>query len=96
MNNRELFLIALENKELSGNQIWQAVHKTSLYTVVLKSLILYPTLDKLEKNGLVTSRWGVARLHIRGGVRRRYYKLTEDGIKALNQQSKNYSNVVHS
>lgn len=42
---------------------------------------LYTTLDRLEKKGLVSSRWGEATPE-RGGRRKRYYKIEAAGIEA--------------
>lgn len=36
---------------------------------------IYPTLYRLEQEGILKSRWGVERLPERGGLRRRYYSL---------------------
>lgn len=38
---------------------------------------LYPLLHGLEKEGLVSSRWGEEQVPIRGGLRRRYYRLVK-------------------
>ncbi len=45
---------------------------------------LYTTLHRLEKKGYLKSRWGEATAE-RGGNRRRYYKLTGKGEKALRE-----------
>lgn len=50
----------------------------------LPSGTVYPTLGRLEKRGYVKGRWeeeGRARLE--GRPRRRYYRLTEEGVAAL-------------
>lgn len=39
--------------------------------------MVYPALRRLERLGLVTTRWSEERLKERGGARRRYYRLTE-------------------
>ncbi|MDX1495735.1 MAG: PadR family transcriptional regulator [Longimicrobiales bacterium] len=45
---------------------------------------VYPTLGRLKKRGLVSSRWEDQRIADRESrPRRRYYQLTEDGRKAL-------------
>lgn len=46
---------------------------------------LYTTLARLEKQGLVTSRWGDEQVDVRQGARRRYYAITGAGEKALRQ-----------
>lgn len=50
----------------------------------LPSGTVYPTLGRLRRAGLVTSRWEGQRLaESAGRPRRRYYELTPDGIDAL-------------
>lgn len=46
----------------------------------LKSGSLYPILGRLEDNGWVTSRWEDIDPTDEGRPRRRYYRLTPDGI----------------
>jgi PadR family transcriptional regulator PadR len=43
---------------------------------------LYTALDRLEKKGLVSSRWGEATPE-RGGRRKRYYEIEGAGIEAV-------------
>jgi DNA-binding PadR family transcriptional regulator len=45
---------------------------------------LYTTLDRMEKKGFVESWWGEATAE-RGGRRKRYYKITAQGVFALNR-----------
>jgi PadR family transcriptional regulator, regulatory protein PadR len=46
---------------------------------------LYPTLKRLEQQGLITGRWGDEDVEAEGsgGARRRYYSISEDGKQAL-------------
>ena len=76
-------MLALSNKELYGLQIPQAMQQASEGQRTLGIGSLYPTLHKLEKKGLVKSYWGDDRPTERGGARRRYYKLTREGIATL-------------
>jgi DNA-binding PadR family transcriptional regulator len=46
---------------------------------------LYTSLPRLEKLGLVTSRWGDEDVAERQGARRRYYTITGLGQKALQE-----------
>jgi PadR family transcriptional regulator PadR len=52
---------------------------------------LYPTLHKLEKMGLLTSEWGDNQKdqESKNGMRKRYYRITEDGIRVL-ENMENY------
>ncbi len=49
-------------------------------TTGLKSGSLYPILGRLEDNGWVSSRWEDIEPTDEGRPRRRYYRLTPDGI----------------
>lgn len=81
----ELLLLALFGQELYGVQIPQAISDVSGGTRRVGVGTLYPTLHKLEEKGLISSRWGDESREERGGARRRYYKLTEKGITALEE-----------
>ena len=61
-----------------GYAIAQTVRATSNETILLKEGSLYPALHKLERNGALKAEWGEE-----GGRRRKYYKLTVAGKKAL-------------
>jgi PadR family transcriptional regulator PadR len=51
----------------------------------VKSGTLYPLLDRLETDGLVTSRWEDADPHEVGRPRRRLYRLTGLGVHEARQ-----------
>lgn len=52
----------------------------------LASGTVYPTLGRLRRSGLVHTRWEDQRVAEREGrPRRRYYDLTKDGARALEQ-----------
>lgn len=79
----ELVLFALYGKELYGLQIPQAMEEASGGKRQMGIGTLYPVLHSLEKKGLVASRWGDEKREERGGARRRYYKLTGNGVVTL-------------
>lgn len=79
----ELVLLSLERKELYGLQIPQAIREASNGQLKMAVGSLYPILHSLEKKGLIISRWGDEGREERGGARRRYYKLTGQGTRAL-------------
>lgn len=81
----EILMIALLNKELYGLQIAQAMCDASGGTRKVNIGSLYPTLHKLERKGLIESRWGDDRPDERGGARRRYYKMTALGSRVLDE-----------
>ena len=83
-------LTALEQDILSllkfrshyGTQILEAINEVSGNPVHLGFGSLYPTLHRLEKQGLLTSELEISD---RPGARRRYYTITDEGLKALDR-----------
>ena len=53
--------------------------------------MLYPVLHRLERNGLIKSRWAKAE----NGRKRKYYSIKEDGKKAHKQHHEHWT-LVHS
>ena len=89
----EYILLALTDSELYGLQIAKAIKSASGGIHELRVGTLYPTLQKLEEKGLVTSRWGDERPEERCGARRRYYRLTDEG-KATIQFLNSFKNKL--
>lgn len=81
----EIVLIAVRQRECYGLEMIEIINKASLGKRLIGYGSLYPTLKKLEKRGLLRSRWGDDRPEERGGARRRYYAITELGIDALRE-----------
>lgn len=78
--NETLILSTLTSGEKYGLAIVDAIDNMVGKGLSLGSL--YTTLSRMEAKGLVKSRWGETTV-ARGGARRRYYKLTSIGKKAL-------------
>lgn len=76
-----LVLQALYNKELSELQVIESVANIKGKSLGIGSF--YPVFQKLEEKELIKSRWGTERSNDRGGARKRYYRLTQSGEKAL-------------
>ena len=55
---------------------------------------LYTTMHRLEKKGFVKSRWGESTAE-RGGNRRKYYRLTGTGEKALSEVKQSLSPLLN-
>ena len=51
--------------------------------------MLYPVLHRLERNGLIASKWGSSE----SGRRRKYYRLTRDGRRELDAERKRWQTV---
>jgi PadR family transcriptional regulator PadR len=78
-----LILSLLTEEPMYGYQISQELQQRSGGYFDMKEGLLYPTLHRMAHEGLLTSEWrqvGTAR-------RRKYYAITEKGLRALNEQT---------
>ena len=84
-----VLLGALAHGESHGYALmaWLKAHTDGV--VDLPEGLVYPALHRLEDAGLVTSSWGVE-----SGRRRRHYRLTADGTKALASQRAEWRRLV--
>ena len=73
-----LVLAVLTTEPAHGYAIIQRLRSRSLDVFRLAEGTVYPTLHRLERDGLVTSRWTNA-----SGRRRRVYRITRAGKDAL-------------
>lgn len=83
---------ALIGSELYGIEIIQRVKSESNTKLFLGSL--YNVLSRLEKNGLVKSRWGDD-TEERKGARKRYYKLTGLGEKTVREEIRSLNAIAN-
>jgi PadR family transcriptional regulator PadR len=61
----------------------------------LPSGTVYPALGRLEKGGYVSARWeGAAVARAEGRPRRRYYRLTGAGVRALREAIRRYGEIA--
>ncbi len=74
-----LVLKTLSLEPMHGWGISQRVQQISEGVVEVNQGSLYPALQRLEKDGFVTSEWGVTE----NNRRARYYRLTAAGSRAL-------------
>jgi DNA-binding PadR family transcriptional regulator len=86
-------LSVLVQKERYGLEIIQAVRNATEDQRVLSLGSLYTTLRRLEKKGLVTSRWGEIS-ESRRGARRRYYRLTALGAETFTETQRVLANLL--
>ena len=78
----ELLLLAiLATGSLHGYAIIQELRRRSSGHFELAEGTVYPALQRLERNGLVSSAWSEA-----SGRKRRIYQLTKKGRRALEQE----------
>lgn len=73
-----LLLAALESRPAHGYAIAEVLRARSAEAFDLPEGTLYPALHRLERTGLVSSRWSEDT-----GRRRRVYRLTAKGQRAL-------------
>ena len=77
-----LILSLLDDRERHGYDIGKQIEAQSDGTISFHITSLYPTLYRLEAQGLIDGRW----VEKAGQRRRRYYKLTAAGRSTLTRQ----------
>lgn len=75
-STKPLLLALLRSGESYGYELIERVRELSGGTLEWSDGMLYPVLRRMEKEGLLASRWVTAD----SGRRRRYYRLTERGV----------------
>lgn len=88
-STRPLILTILKRGESYGYQIIQDVKELSGGTLEWSDGMLYPVLHKMEKDGLVQSRWDVSG----EGRRRKYYAITDAGREELAEAKQQWLSV---
>lgn len=86
----EDLLTPLSKRSLYGLQFINAFKQASGGKRELGLGSLYPTLARMEKEGLVNWHWGDEQI----GARRKYYEITAYGEKALRERSAFRENLV--
>jgi PadR family transcriptional regulator, regulatory protein PadR len=81
-----LVLKTLSLTPMHGWGISQRVQQTSDGVLEVNQGSLYPALQRLEKDGLITSEWGTTD----NNRRARYYRLTAAGRRALGDELENW------
>ena len=77
-----LILALIEDRPRHGYEIGRLIEQRSDGKLVYRIASLYPLLCRLEDRGLIVGRW----VEKAGERRRRYYRLTADGRRALGRQ----------
>jgi PadR family transcriptional regulator PadR len=81
-----LLLAVLEGGEQHGYAVLEALRATSGGTFDLPTGTIYPALHRLQRSGLIDSNWDTV-----NGRRRRTYRLTPAGAKALDAERTTWS-----
>lgn len=86
-----LILAILKENDSYGYSIIKRVKELSANELVWTEGMLYPVLHRLEEQGMIESYWKGSE----AGRQRKYYKLTENGLKELDMQKRQWE-MVHS
>jgi transcriptional regulator len=81
-----IVLALLEDRSRHGYELAKAIESQSESRLQFHVASLYPMLYRLERKGLVEGRW----VEKAGERRRRYYRLTAAGRKALAEQRRSW------
>jgi len=76
-----LLLAALQHEAAHGYAIAERLRRKSGGTFDLPEGTIYPALHRLERSGLLASRWSIGE-----GRRRRVYRVTRKGAKMLTRR----------
>lgn len=84
-----LVLAIVEERQRHGYEIAQLIEQRSHGEIAFKTPSLYPLLYRLERKGLVEGRW----VEKAGERRRRFYRLTPAGRRALAAQRRGWRSL---
>lgn len=88
-SSKPLILGILQEGTSYGYKIIQRVKEISGGKLEWSDGMLYPVLHRLEKEGLVQSKW----IRSEEGRHRKYYSITEEGKAALHQEHQNWVSI---
>ncbi|MCA9216830.1 MAG: helix-turn-helix transcriptional regulator [Planctomycetales bacterium] len=90
-STKPLLLAILSQGEDYGYSIIQQVREMSDEQIEWTEGMLYPVLHRLEKEGLIASKWKTSE----AGRKRKYYRVSAKGSKALKREREQWF-AVHS
>ncbi|HEX6048058.1 MAG TPA: PadR family transcriptional regulator [Gemmatimonadaceae bacterium] len=85
-----LILQTLTMQPLHGYAIAQQIERLSDAVLTVEQGSLYPALERLQKRGWVTSKWGESPT----GRRARYYTITAAGRRQLGEEISDFDRVL--
>src|SRR6266513_2352877 len=85
-----LVLQTLSVGPLHGYAIAQHIEKLSNDVLQVEQGSLYPALERLQRKGYATSKWGQSPT----GRKARYYKITPSGEKQLGRETTEFERVM--
>lgn len=86
-----VLLTLLQERPMYGYEISQAMSRMSGGYFEMKEGLLYPTLHRLQKEGLLSSEWQKTE----SDRRRKYYAITVAGREQLKEQSTEWQTFMH-
>jgi PadR family transcriptional regulator PadR len=84
-----LILQTLTLGSLHGYAIAQHIERSTDAVLSVEQGSLYPALERLQRSGLVTSKWGTSPT----GRKARYYTITASGRRRLGQDISDFDKV---
>jgi transcriptional regulator len=86
-----LILSLLNRKAMYGYEIAATVHRDTDGTFTWREGSLYPSLHKMEADGLIVGEWEEKET----GRKRRYYRITKQGKTALREKVQSWTDLCH-
>jgi PadR family transcriptional regulator PadR len=90
-STKPIILSILMSGENYGYQIIKRVKQVSGGDLHWSDGMLYPVLQRLEKEGFITSQWKLSG----EGRHRKYYQITELGVQELASEQRQWLKVHH-
>jgi PadR family transcriptional regulator PadR len=84
-----LILRTLLFGQIHGHAIAKSIERTSQDVLRVDHGSLYPALQRLERRGLITARWGISE----NNRRARYFRLTAAGRKQLTSETSKWDRL---
>ena len=85
-----LVLKTLSLGSLHGYAIAQHIEKSSQEVLQVEQGSLYPALERLQRAGLITGKWGTSPT----GRRARYYTITASGRRRLGEEISDFDTML--
>ncbi|HZU38197.1 MAG TPA: PadR family transcriptional regulator [Gemmataceae bacterium] len=86
-----LILSLLSRKPMYGYEIAATVHRETDGTFTWREGSLYPSLHKMQADGLIVGKWEEKET----GRKRRYYHITKKGQQALKEKVQAWTELSH-
>jgi DNA-binding PadR family transcriptional regulator len=90
-----LILSMLSRRPMYGYELAATVHQFTNGTFTFREGSLYPSLHKLQAEGLLTGKWEDGPSNDGPGRKRRYYHITSKGRAALADKRRSWDELCH-